>query len=246
MSESAVLTDGDTQTKRGLNTPLNRPRFAAMNPELALTLPKYQVACGVVDILMHTLDRYFTPTRGNALTDELAEALLRVTVANGRKALESPGDYDAMSELMWCGSLSHNGLTGLGAEKDFATHMLGHELSGKFDAAHGASLSTMWGAWAAYCMPANPERFARYARNVWGLDRGGAEETARAGIEATVAYFASLGMPTRFTELGIGVQSEEALRDLAERCSRGGTATIGSLRKLGRGDIYEIYSMANR
>ena len=137
-SDSAVITDDETGSKRGLSTELNRPKFAVMNPELTYTLPKYQILCGIVDIMMHTLDRYFTLTDGNELTDEIAEALLRVVIKNGEIALKNPCDYQAMSELMWCGSISHNGLTGLGAAIDFAVHQLGHELSGKFDVAHGS------------------------------------------------------------------------------------------------------------
>ena len=245
-SDSAVLTDDATNTKRGLNTEFNRPKFAIMNPELTYTLPKFQVSCGVVDIMMHTLDRYFTSTRGNDLTDELAEALLRVVIRHGQTAVADSHNYEAMSELMWCGSLSHNGLTGLGAAADFATHQLGHELSGKFDVAHGASLSTVWGPWAKYVCMTGPDRFARFAKNVWGIDAGNDVHTARAGIDRTVDYFSSLGMPVCFTDLGIGVQGEEVLRDLADRCMFGGTRKIGSFRVLDAGDAYQIYKAANR
>ena len=245
-SDSSVLTDEATNTKRGLSTEFNRPKFAVMNPELTYTLPKFQVGCGVVDIMMHTLDRYFTPTRGNDLTDEIAEGLLRVVIRHGRTAIADAHDYEAMSELMWCGSLSHNGLTGLGAAADFSTHQLGHELSGRFDVAHGASLSTVWGSWAGYVVGTAPERFARFAKKVWGIDKGADVQTARAGIDQTVAYFASLGMPTCFTELGIGVQGEEVLRDLADRCMFGGTRRVGSFRVLDTGDAYRIYQAANR
>ena len=145
-SNSSVLTNEETGEKRGLSTDFNRPKFAIMNPEITYTLPKEQITYGIVDIMMHTLDRYFTPTKGNVFTDEVAEALLRTVIHYGEKALQNSYDYEAMSELMWCGSISHNGLTGLGAVSDFAPHQLGHELSGKFDVAHGASLSTIWGA----------------------------------------------------------------------------------------------------
>ncbi|MFR1110721.1 MAG: iron-containing alcohol dehydrogenase, partial [Anaerotruncus colihominis] len=209
------------------------------------TLPVYQVACGVVDIMMHTLDRYFNPVAGNELTDEIAEALLRVTIRNGRIAVKDTHDYHAMSELMWAGSLSHNDLTGLGAPKDFAPHQFGHELSAKFDVAHGASLSTMWGPWARYCMDTNPARFARYGRSVWGISGASEIKTAQAAIEATVDYFRSLGMPTCFTELGIGVQDDAVLRELAERCTFYGKRTIGTFRVLGVEDIYAVYKMAN-
>jgi alcohol dehydrogenase len=244
-STSAVLTNQETGEKRGMNTPLNRPRFAFLDPELTFTLPKYQIACGVVDIMMHTLDRYFTPTDGNELTDEIAEALLRVVIRNGPKALANPHDYQPMSELMWAGSVSHNGLTGLGAVTDFATHQLGHELSAMFDVAHGASLSAVWGSWAKYCVGTKPERFARYARNVWGVTATDVNEAAAQGIEKTVSYFQSLNMPIDFTSLGIGVQSEETLRELADRCVFRGARKVGHFRELDREDVYQIYCMAN-
>ena len=132
MSDSVVLTNDEIGKKSGVNSNLIRPRFALMNPELTRTLPKYQLTCGIVDIFMHTIERYFTPVKGNELTDEIAEGLLRTLIRNGRKAYEDPQDYDALSEIMWCGSLSHNDLTGLGRPKDFACHKLGHELSGRF------------------------------------------------------------------------------------------------------------------
>jgi len=245
-SDSAVLTDEETGSKRGLSIDFNRPKFAIMNPELTFTLPSYQIACGIVDIMMHTLDRYFTLTEGNELTDEIAESLLRVVIKNGKIAMKDPSDYEAMSELMWCGSISHNGLTGLGANTDFTPHQLGHELSGKFDVTHGASLSAIWGSWAKYCYQAKPERFVRFAKQVWGIEKGSVEETARAAMDETVAYFTSLGMPTCFTELGIGVQSDEILGELADRCVFYGERTIGSFKKLDREDAYQIYKLANR
>jgi len=245
MSDSAVLTNDETGEKRGFSTELNRPRFAVMNPELTFTLPKFQISCGIVDIMMHTLDRYFTPTEGNELTDEIAEALLRVAIKNGEIAFKNPHDYQAQSELMWCSSLSHNGLTGLGAAKDFSPHQLGHELSGMFDVAHGASLSAIWGAWANYCYQVKPERFSRFAQKVWGIENGNAEKEALNAIDKTVSYFASLDMPTCFTELGIGIQSEETLRELANRCMFYGKRTVGQFKVLDIEDAYQIYRLAN-
>lgn len=244
-SDSAVLTNDETGSKVGLSTEYNRPKFAIMNPELTYTLPNFQVSCGIVDIMMHTLDRYFTLTQGNEITDEFAEAVLRVTIQNGKIAKENPRDYQAMSELMWCGSISHNGLTGLGAVTDFAPHQLGHELSGKFDVAHGASLSAIWGSWAEYCYKEKPERFVRYANKVWGIEKNSIEETVQAAIEQTVSYFSSLGMPTCFSELGIGVQSEEMLRELSDRCMFYGKRKIGGFKVLDGDDAFQIYKMAN-
>ncbi len=246
MSNSAVITNEEIKSKRGLSTDFNRPRFALMNPELTYTLPKYQIMCGIVDIMMHTLDRFFTSVLGNEFTDEIAAALLRVMIRNGPVALENPRDYHAMSEIMWCGSLSHNGLTGLGGAQDFATHQLGHELSAMFDVAHGASLSTMWGSWAKYCFSQNPERFAQFGRMVWGITGDNVEEVGMAAIDRTVEFFASVGAPTCFSELGIGVQPESVINELSDRCVRFGERTIGNFRVLDRYDAYKIYTMANR
>lgn len=246
-SDSAVLTHDGTLVKRGFSHPLHRPRFAIMDPELTTTLPPFQVACGTVDIMMHTMDRYFSPVTGNRLTDEIAEGLLRTVIRCGRQALDKPGDCDAMSELMWAGSLSHNGLTGLGGRKDFAPHQLGHELSAKFDSAHGATLSAVWDSWARYCVDAGPARFAQFGQNVWGLDPAGRSERERAleAIQTTADYFTSLNMPVCLSQLGCGVLEEDVLEDLARRCTFYGQRTIGSFRVLDYEDILQIYRMAN-
>lgn len=245
MSDSSVLTNTELHVKRGLNTPWNRAKFAIMDPELTFTLPKFQVSCGAADIMMHTLERYFTLSEGNELTDEIAEALLRTVIRNAKPAVDNPHDYGPMSELMWAGSLSHNDLTGLGAVRDFATHQLGHELSATFNVAHGASLTSVWGSWARYCMGQKPERFARFAEKVWQVTGGSVQEKALLGIEKQVACFRSIGMPTCFTELGVGVQSEESLRGLADRCVFHGARTIGHFKELSGEDCYRIYKDAN-
>lgn len=244
-SDSAVITNDETNTKMGLSTEFNRPKFAIMNPELTYSLPKYQIMCGIIDIMMHTLDRYFTSNEGNELSDEIAESLLRVVIRNGNIAIQDSHDYQAMSEIMWCGSVSHNGLTGLGGPGDFAVHQIGHELSGKFDMAHGASLSTVWGSWAKYCYTTRPERFARFGKKVWAIEESSVEESAIAAIEETVSYFESIGGPTCFTELGIGVQDDDILNELADRCVFYGKRTIGQYKVLDREDVYQIYKMAN-
>lgn len=245
MSDSSVLTNEATGEKKGFGTDFNRPCFAIMNPELTFSLPEKQIACGVVDIMMHTLDRYFTRIKGNELTDAFAEGLLRTAIANGRIAVKESGNYQAMSELMWCSSVSHNGLTGLGRGKDFVPHKLGHELSGKFDVAHGESLAAIWGAWANYVYRQDALRFACYARRVWGIEEADDETAALAGIEATAAYFRSLGMPTSLSGLGIGKLPDDVLRELAGRCSGYGKYTVGDFVKIGEREAYEIYKMAN-
>ena len=243
MSNSSVLTNEEIGRKRGLSTDFNRPKFAIMNPELTYTLPDYQIGCGVVDIMMHTMERYFNPVE-NPLTDALAEALLRTVIEQGRAAMADHSDYTAMSELMWAGSLSHNGLTGLGGQGDWSVHQLGHEISARFDLAHGASLAAVWGSWAGYVSEQRPARFARFARNVWGIQMDEERAAAEAGINATVDFFASLGMPTGFDSC-IGLQTDETCADMAYRCAYEGTRTIGTLRVLGQADIEQIYLRAN-
>ena len=244
-SDSAVLTNAEAGEKRGLNTPFNRPAFAILDPLLAATLPVHQVACGVSDILMHTLDRYFNPVTDNALTDELAEALLRVVLEYGPAAVHDAHDEKAMSEIMWAGSLSHNGLTGLGGRKDFATHQLGHALSEKFDVYHGDSLTAVWSSWARSVTDADPARFARFARNVWHVEEADDTAAALAGIAKQEAFFRSIGMPVRLGELSCGRQDEAGLADLASRCSYGKTRTIGTFRVLDYESILAIYRRAN-
>jgi len=249
-SNSAVITNADEGLKRGLLTDFNRPRFAIMNPELTYSLPKYQISCGIADIIMHTLDRYFSveanELKENEMTDEISEALLRVVIKNGPQVLENPASYQAQSELMWAGSLSHNGICGLGRTMDFSVHQLGHELGGRFDVAHGASLTTMWGSWARYCLDINPARFARYARKVWGVTQECDKAAAAEGICKTEEYFKIIGMPTCFTELGIGTQPDDVLDALAFSCVHFGKRLVGSFRALGKEDVYAIYRAANR
>jgi len=240
-SLSAVLTNAETGEKRGLGTDFNRPRFAVMNPELTYSVPKYHVACGAVDILMHTIDRYFTQQSGeNEFTDALSAALVKTVVKNAPVLLNNPENYDAASEIMWCGSVTHNGITGLGRPMDFSVHQLGHEISGKFNAAHGASLASVWGSWARYVLEVNPARFTKYARELWGAD--GAE----AGIEKTTGFFSSIGMPTCFSELGVGVLSDCVIEEMAESCVFFGKRLVGNFKPLNKNDVINIYNLANR
>jgi len=247
-SWSAVLTNTETGQKRGLSTDFNRPAFAILNPELTYTLPPYQIACGIADIMMHTLDRYFTPENihANEITDEIAEAVLRTVIKNGVIALADPTNYHAQSELMWCGSLSHNGVTGLGRSHDFTVHQLGHELSGKFDVAHGASLTTVWCEWARYNLHVNPQRFAQLATKVWGVPHiADYTVTAKAGIDATENFFKSIKMPTNFTELGIGIQPDDVVEQLAFRCVHEGKRRVGIFNPLDKEDVMAIYKAVN-
>lgn len=237
-SASAILSNPAVCEKRSVRSPLNVPVFAILDPLLCATLSRRQVACGVVDIMMHTLDRYFNGAFDNETSDALAEAVLRTTIHNGIRAVEDPTDSHAMSELMWCGSLSHNSLTGLGGTRDFAVHKLGNELSACFDVIHAESLSAVWTAWAEYVCNAHPERFAQLGANVWGL-RGG--DLPHRTIRETDAYFRKIGMPVSLTELGI---PHGAAGRLADCCSQNGGKSIGVFQTLKRQDMEMIYAAA--
>ena len=248
-SDSAVLTnDGqDPPTKRGVNTVFNRCRFAIMDPELTMTLPKYQIGAGAADIFMHTSERYFTNILGNHLTDEFAEGLFRDIIEYGPKGVADPTDYEAMSEIMWCGSVSHVGLTGIGSrgdtarDGDWSCHQLGMAISALYDSTHGATLTAVWGTWARYVRDENISRFAQFARKVYGLTEEDDEKAAEEGIRRTEAWFRKLGMPLTLTELLGHEPSDEEIEKIALECSRNKSRTIGSFKKLGHEDIMAIY-----
>ena len=246
MSDSAVLTNEEIGKKAGINTPFNRCRFAVMNPELAATLPAYQVACGVTDIMMHTMERYFIPGIQCEMTDCIAEGLLRTVIRNGAKVYENPADYDAMAEVMWCGSLSHNNLTECGRGKDFSVHKLGHALSARYDVAHGASLAAVWGSWARYLYQDQAlGRFVQFAKNVWGISGEGKseQETALAGIEKTEEFFRSIGMPVSLSQLDVQPGEQERM-ELSLDATMGDTVKLTRIRPLGAKEVNEIYQMA--
>ena len=246
MSNCSVITNEDGMLKRGLSTDYGYCKFAIMNPELTYTLPAYQTASGCTDIMVHTLERYFTAptTHQLALIDGIAETLLRNVMRYAKIALKEPNNYDARAEIMWSGTLSHNETTGDRTFGDWSCHQLEHELSGMFDVTHGAGLAAVWGAWSRYVMDAAPERFARFARAVMGVDTPGSdEETALAGIRAFEHFLRSIGMPTTVGQLGITLD-EQAIEKLAWMCTFEGRRTIGSFKVLGLEEIKDIYRAA--
>ena len=244
MSGGSVVTKEDEQLKRSYGCDNARPKFAVMNPELTYTLPKYQIACGVVDIMMHTMERYFSPVGNLELTDKIAEGLLRTMIKYGKLSLENPHNYEARAEIMWASSLAHNGLTGCGGIGDWSTHQLEHDLGGVYDIAHGAGLSAVWGSWARYVYKENPKRFVQFAENVFGIEKIGTdEEVAIKGIEAMENFYKDIEMPISISETGINL-SDEDVEMLAEKCSNNGTRYIGSFKKLFKEDMAKIYSMA--
>ena len=245
-SRFSVLTNEDNWLKVGFNNPALRPKFTIMDPELLYTLPPYQTAAGVVDIMMHTMDRYFSPGGTNEMTDRIAEELLKVTMRYGSRCMEKPDDYEARSEVMWAGSLSHSDITGLGRMGDFAVHKLEHELSGKYDVTHGAGLSALWGTWARYVYKENVLRFARYGVKVLGLpmDFENPENTALEAIRLTEEYFVSLGMPINITDCVGREIIEEDIEDMADKCSKGDTVTAGTFLPLNKAKMMEVFRLA--
>lgn len=246
MSNSSVITKDEGGIKRGYNDDICRPRFAVMNPELTTTLPAYQTASGCADILMHTMERYFTPNGTMDLTDALAEGLMRTVMKNAVILRDAPQSYDARAEIMWAGSLSHNGLTGCGSDGgDWTCHGLEHEMGGMFDVTHGAGLAAVWGSWARYVYRDCLDRFVKFAVNVMGVEDSGApEEVALKGIEAMEDFYRSIAMPTCFSELGIA-PTREQLEKMARMMHIACGGKKGTAKVLREADFLKIYEMAN-
>lgn len=246
MSNSSVITNEDGNLKRGANHDSSRCRFAIMNPELTYTLPEYQTMSGAVDIMMHTIERYFVKGSTMDLTDQMAEALLRSVMEAATKLKQDGRDYDARATLMWASSLSHNGLMGCGHSHrgDWAPHQLEHEMGGMFDVAHGAGLSAIWISWAKYVYQEAPERFARFGRNVLGLAGStDAKADALATIEAMRRFFRSIDMPTNFAELGIQ-PTEDQIEEMTVKATFWGKRTLGDVMVLGKDQIRAVYELA--
>lgn len=245
MSKSSVITNDEICVKRGVNAEISRPVFAIMNPELTVSVSAYQTACGCADIFMHTLERYLTGGDSMALTDNIAEALMRTVISSSKAVIKNPADYNARANLMWAGSLSHNGLTGCGGDGgDWCTHQLGHELSALYDTAHGASLTAVWGSWARYVYKNCLNRFHKFAVQVMGVRPSGTrEELALRGIEYCEEWFASMGLPVSIRELGAN-PTEDDLALMAKKWAEANGGEKGSCKKLREPDALEIYKKA--
>lgn len=244
-SKSSVITNEKTNQKRSYDDNLARPVFAIMNPELTMTLPDYQTEAGCTDIMMHTMERYFTNGGNMEITDAIAEGLLRTVKENARILHTDPQNYDARAEVMWAGSLAHNDLTGCGNDGgDFMSHQLEHEMGGMFHVTHGAGLAAIWPSWARYvyhdCLP----RFVKYAKNVMGVTSAGTdEEIAEAGIRAMEDFYHSIGMPVNMKELGIA-PTEAQIEEMAVSCMKACGDHTGSAKKLTLQDMIQIYKNA--
>ena len=272
MSSSMVLTIEDGMMKRSYGHDCARPKFAIMNPELTYSLPAYQTASGAADIMMHTMERYFTPTdTDTSLTDRIAEGLMVSVRDAAQIAVKEPENYEARATLMWAGSLSHNGLTGAGRISDFATHKIEHELGGMFDVAHGAGLAAVWGSWARYVYKTNPGRFAQFGKKVFGINISSStnitpnsdapeqpikpspiitdpeltstDTAALAAITAWETWCHSISMPTSLTELGVHPTNAQ-IEEMAKKCVFGRNGHVGFFQPLTKEDIAAILKMA--
>ena len=241
MSDSSVITNDETDPvyKRGCNTDYGRVSFALLNPELTYSVSKYQTACGATDIMMHTLERYFHEGYALDFTDELSFTLLRTIVKYAPIALAEPENYDARANLMWAGTLSHNGLMAAcnNTKGDWSCHQIEHELSAEFDVAHGAGLAAIWASWARYVLSVDPARFAKLGEGVWG------ESDPERAIACFEEFFASIDMPTDLAGLGLNFD-EAACRKAALGVTFQDARTIGNFKVLNTDDICEIYKAA--
>ncbi|PWL71537.1 MAG: NADH-dependent alcohol dehydrogenase [Clostridiales bacterium] len=247
MSNSSVITNEEGWLKMSCNTDYGRCKFAVMNPELTYTLPQYQTMSGCTDILMHTMERYFTNVETMELTDVIAEALMRNVIRNAKILMKDPENYEARAQVMWASSLAHNDLTGCGAVGDYASHQIEHELGGLFDVTHGAGLAAVWGSWARYVYKHNVNRFAQFAVNVLGVYNhfDNPERTALEGIEAMEKFYREIEMPISIKELLNGKEITDAeIDEMAEKCTRSGKKIVGHFVELKKEDIIKIYEMA--
>jgi alcohol dehydrogenase YqhD (iron-dependent ADH family) len=242
-SKSSVITNEDGWLKWGLNTELNRPRFAILNPELTFSLPAYQTACGAVDIMAHVMERYFTDVKEVDLTDRLCEGTMRTIVKNTPLVLAEPDNYAARAELMWAGTLAHNDLLGTGRVGDWAAHAIEQEISALYDVAHGAGLAVVFPAWLKYTLPRNRERLAQFAARVFAVeaDFANPEETAREGIRRLEAFYRQIGMPLSLRELQV---PDDRLEEMAAKARKPWMKSVGAVSKFNKEDILKVLQLA--
>lgn len=245
MSASSVISnDEGPGYKRGLNSEWGRPKYAFLNPELTYSVSPYQTASGSADIMMHTLERFFHSGEGLTLTDDLSVSLLKSVMAYTPIALSAPKNYEARANLMWAGSLSHNGLMNMGSDSrgDWACHQMEHELSAKYDCPHGAGLTAIWGSWARYVFPSIKERLVILGEKLFSLE-GESDVVAKKTIDEMEKFFSSISMPVTIKELGIEL-SEEDIESLSFGATFHGKRTLGDSFRLGGKEISDIYRMA--
>jgi hypothetical protein len=242
-STGTVITNEEGWLKRAVNSELIYPRFSILNPELAFSLPKFQVACGITDIMAHLMERYFTNITNVSFTDRLLEATMKTLINLAPKVLKNPQDYDAWSELMWAGTIAHNNLLDTGRIGDWASHDIEHEVSGIYDIAHGAGLAVVFPAWMKHVLHHDLNRFVQWSVRVWNveMDVFNPEAVARAGIEKMEEFFHSIGLGTKLADLEI---QDNRIDEMADKCTGGNTRTVGNFVKLDHEAVREILLLA--
>jgi len=243
-SKSTVITKEEGGLKRGFNHELNRPVYAIMNPKITYTLPPYQTACGIVDMMAHIMERYFTNISHVGLTDGLCESALKTIIKNALIVMDEPENYNARAEIMWAGTLAHNDLLGTGRIGDWSSHLIEHEISGIYDVAHGAGLAVVFPAWMKFVYKHNLNRFVQFATSVFNVDQDfdNPERTALEGIWRLKQFFNRIGMPTSLEELNVPT---DRLEEMAEKCKRPNNGKLGSFVKLSAEDILTILKIAD-
>ena len=244
MSNSCVITREEDACKRGCNVQANCPAFSILNPEYTMSVSPYQTACGIVDIMSHMMERYFSPTEHVELTDRLMEAGLKTVIHNGEIVMGDLTNYDARAELMWAGAIAHNRLLDTGRATDWASHKLEHELSALYDIAHGAGLAIITPAWMKYVLSKGQAwKLKQFAERVFdvSLGFGTEEEIAAEGIRRMTAYFESIGMKTTLHEAGIG---NENFHRMAQRAAAMAGGACGGYLRLSAEDCEKIYQLA--
>lgn len=243
-SGDSVITREDGGLKRGFGSDLIRPKFSIMDPQLTCSLPPYQTACGATDIMAHVFERYFTNTTEVEVTDRLCEAVLLTMIKETPRVIADPDNYQARANIMWAGTVAHNGIVGVGRTQDWNSHGIEHELSALYDCAHGAGLAVIMPAWMEFVYKHNVMRFAQVAVRVWGcpMDYENPENTALEGILCFRHFLRSIGMPINFAELGA---HEEDIPALVDKFGIGSGKT-GGFVPLSAEDVASIYRLAAR
>ena len=238
-SNTTVVTNSEGgHSKRAASGDNIKPVFAIMNPELTYSLPAYQTAAGGVDIFSHVAERYFTLEPDCGFTDRLCEATMKTVIGCLPEVLSHPQEYAGRAEIMWTGTIAHNGILGVGRSEDWGSHMLGHEITAFYGLTHGATLSIIIPNWMEYVYKTDVTRFVKYAVNVWNVENNmdHPEKTALEGIRRTRDFFRSVGMPVTLEEAGI---DGDRLEEMAENCTKCGP--VGGIVTLRKEDCMAIY-----
>ena len=240
-SGNSVITKIDGMHKISIRTDYAlRPKFALLNPELTFTLPPYQTASGIADMMAHIMERYFSPTEGVDLTDRIAEGVLKAIIEEAPKVMANPEDYDARANIMWSGTLAHNGICGCGRVEDWTSHAMEHEISALYGVTHGAGLAVVFPAWMTFMARHSPSKIAQFARRVFGIENHDDLSAALEGITALRGFYSSIGLPVTFGELGI---NDPDIATLVRKLHENKGPEIGGYMRLTQAETYEIYKM---